>query len=72
MNKEFLVALLEKDIRELELLTEGFEDMDVFPKPILQLARQKAENIIKNLKELENISTKNDIKITDKEKKNYN
>ncbi|VBB45358.1 hypothetical protein TRIP_D300200 [uncultured Paludibacter sp.] len=68
MNKEFLVALLEKDIRELELLTEGFEDLDVFPKPILQLARQKAENIIKNLKELENISTKNDIKITDKEK----
>lgn len=56
MNKEFLVALLEKDIRELELLTEGFEDLEVFPKPILKLARQKAENIIQNLSELENLT----------------
>lgn len=62
MNKEFLVILLEKDIRELELLTEGFEDLDTFPKPILQLARQKAENIIKNLHELENINLKNEVK----------
>ena len=56
MNKDFLVVLLEKDIRELELLTKGFEDLDTFPKPIILLAKQKAENIIKNLEELENIS----------------
>lgn len=63
MNKEFLVVLLEKDIRELELLTEGFETLEIFPKPILQLARQKAENIIKNLEELEKIKIVNELKI---------
>lgn len=49
MNREFLVALLQKDIQELKLLTEGFESMTQFPEPILQLAIQKAENVVKYL-----------------------
>ena len=49
MNKEFLVMLLQKDIHELSLLTEGFERMTVFPEPMLRLAKQKAENIIESL-----------------------
>ncbi|MGC3978683.1 MAG: hypothetical protein QM751_10925 [Paludibacteraceae bacterium] len=58
MNKDFLVVLLEKDIKELELLTEGFADLDSFPKPIIVLAKQKAENIVKNLNELEKLTFK--------------
>ena len=52
MNKEFLVMLLQKDIHELSLLTEGFERMTVFPEPMLRLAKQKAENIIESLQSL--------------------
>ena len=52
MNKEFLVKLLQKDIHELSLLTEGFERMTVFPEPMLRLAKQKAENIIESLQSL--------------------
>lgn len=54
MNKDFLVILLQKDIKELSLLTEGFEKMSEFPKPLLQLATDKAENILNALKELGN------------------
>lgn len=55
MNKDFLVVLLEKDIKELELLTQGFEHLEHFPKPIILLAKQKAESIVKNLEELEKL-----------------
>ncbi len=55
MNKDFLVVLLHKDIRELALLTEGFQGMNTMPAPILQLARQKAESILQNLDELAGI-----------------
>ncbi len=49
MNKDFIVSLLRKDIDELQTLTEGFEQLTVFPEPILRLALQKAENIVKSL-----------------------
>lgn len=52
MNKDFLVLLLQKDIQELGLLTEGFEKLTEFPQPLLTLARQKAENILRSLDEL--------------------
>ena len=54
MNKDFLVVLLQKDIRELSLLTEGFEKMNEFPEPLLRLAKQKAENIRESLESLGN------------------
>lgn len=52
MNKDFIVSLLRKDIDELQTLTEGFEQLTVFPEPILRLAIQKAENITKSLHSL--------------------
>ncbi|MFV0471243.1 MAG: hypothetical protein ACK5L7_04310 [Paludibacteraceae bacterium] len=58
MNKDILIVLIEKDIRELGLLTGGFSDMDLLPKKILQLAVQKGENIVNNLKELEILDRK--------------
>ncbi len=54
MNKDILVLLLQRDIKELSLLTEGFEEMDKFPESLLRLAIGKGENILQSLKELEN------------------
>ncbi len=56
MNKDFLVILMQKDIKELSLLTEGFEKMNEFPEPLLRLAIQKAENIKISLESLGNNS----------------
>ncbi|NLI72639.1 MAG: hypothetical protein GX361_07935 [Bacteroidales bacterium] len=52
MNKDIIVLLLQKDIKELSLLTDGFEKMNEFPEPILRLARNKAENVVDKLNEL--------------------
>lgn len=52
MNKEVIVHLLQKDIKELSLLTDGFEKMSEFPEPILRLAKEKTENILKSLENL--------------------
>ncbi len=52
MNKELIVILLRKDIKELMQLTEGFVEMDRLPQAILELAKMKAENIVNNLNEL--------------------
>lgn len=56
MNKDIIVHLLQQDIKELSQLTDGFDELDEFPKPLLRLAKDKAENIARALKELENIS----------------
>lgn len=45
MNKETLIALIEKDIDELKTLTRGFSQMDRFPQPLLDLAVAKADNL---------------------------
>jgi len=55
MNKDFLVLLLQKDIEELNLLTEGFEKMTEIPTPLLVLARQKADSILISLNGLEEL-----------------
>ena len=55
MNKDFLVLLLQKDIEELNLLTEGFEKMIEIPTPLLVLARQKADSILNSLNGLEEL-----------------
>lgn len=57
MNKDFLVLLLQKDIEELNLLTEGFEKMTEIPSPLLVLARQKADSILISLNGLEELVT---------------
>ncbi|MBP1663846.1 MAG: hypothetical protein H6Q19_986 [Bacteroidetes bacterium] len=53
MNKDIIVLLLKRDIQELNLLTEGFEKLTEFPAPLLLLATQKAENILKSLSQLD-------------------
>lgn len=57
MNKEIIVQLLQRDIRELELLTKGFEELDTFPNALLNLATSKTENIILSLSKLKEFGT---------------
>jgi len=70
MNRKLLVTLLQKNIQELELITQGFMEMTDYPMPIIILAQRKTEDIqlyIKELSELinetitENISSINAI-----------
>lgn len=59
MNRKFIVTLLRKDIKELEMITEGFSEMTEFPKAILHLAQKKADDIqdyIKQLQEIEPVA----------------
>ncbi len=57
MDKEIIVKLLQKDISELAQLTQGFDEMDVLPAVLLQLARQKAATIVENLQLLSKTET---------------
>lgn len=45
MNRKLLVTLLKKSIQELEMITEGFMEMEHYPKAIIQLAQRKTEDI---------------------------
>lgn len=55
MNKETIIALISKDIKDLEVLTQGFSEMDFFPKPLLLLAIDKAKYLTKNIELLSEI-----------------
>lgn len=61
MNKETLIALIEKDIDELKTLTHGFSAMDMFPQPLIDLAVAKADNLHRYLSELPNVSAPNSV-----------
>jgi hypothetical protein len=52
MNKEVLLALIEKDINELSILNKGFSENEVVSATILGLAKTKAENILTGLAQL--------------------
>ena len=56
MNKETLIALIEKDIDELKTLTRGFSELEEFPQPLLDLAASKADSLRNNLLQLPHIS----------------
>lgn len=45
MNRKLLVSLLRRNIEELEMITEGFMEMEEFPTAIVQLAKRKTEDI---------------------------
>ena len=45
MNRKLLVNLLRKSIEELDMITEGFMEMDEYPTVIVQLAKRKTEDI---------------------------
>jgi hypothetical protein len=55
MNRTVIVSLIQKNIDELILLTQGFMEMNEYPRPILDLAQHKTEDIkayIQMLREL--------------------
>lgn len=55
MNRKLLVSLLRKSIEELEMITDGFMEMDEYPKVILQLAKRKTEDIQSIIEQLSEI-----------------
>lgn len=63
MNRKLLVTLLQKNIQELELITQGFMEMTEFPMPIILLAQRKTEDIQLYIKELSEL--KDDVCIAD-------
>jgi hypothetical protein len=52
MNRKLLVTLLRKDIQELDMITEGFMEMNEYPKAIILLAQRKADDIQSYIKQL--------------------
>lgn len=57
MNRKLLVSLLRKNIEELEMITDGFMEIDVYPKMILLLAKRKTEDIQSIIEQLGEIKT---------------
>ena len=52
MERELIVTLLKKNIDDLILLTEGFEEMTVYPRALIHLAQLKTNDIKQYLYEL--------------------
>lgn len=62
MNKETLVILLQKDISELAILSQGFGQMETIPAVLLSLAQQKAMAIVENLNAISSAENTNEQK----------
>ena len=54
MNKDVLVALIAKDVNELQTLTEGLDQMSTIPAPYLRLALDKSKALTANIESLIN------------------
>jgi len=52
MDKKSLIALIYKDLYELKVLTNGFSEMEYFPKTLVDLAVDKTKNIADCLQKL--------------------
>jgi len=63
MNRTLLVTLLRKEIQELDMITEGFMEINEYPKAIILLAQRKTEDIQGYIKQLAEFKTD----ISDKE-----
>ena len=59
MNRELIVTLLRKDIQELDMITEGFMEMAVYPKAIINLALRKSQDIQSYIEQLAEIKPDN-------------
>ena len=66
MNKELLIALIDKDLQELQILTEGFSEMENFPKTLIDLSVDKAKNIVDCLQKLP-LNNKNSVEVPQNE-----
>ena len=52
MSKEVYIALIQKDIKELDVIAQGLYETD-FPSPtVIKLASSKAMDIVNNLQRL--------------------
>lgn len=66
MNRKLLVSLLRKNIEELDLITQGFMEMNEYPLVIIKLAQRKTEDIqsiIEQLAEIKTDSSVNESKV---------
>jgi len=59
MNRTLLVSLLKKNIDELILITEGFMEMSEYPAAIINLAKNKTDDIRSYIDQLEKLKTAN-------------
>jgi len=59
MNRKLIVTLLRKDIQELDMITEGFMEMNEYPTAIIQLAKRKSEDIEDYIKQLSELKPEN-------------
>lgn len=57
MNKDLLIALMQKDLSELNVMLEGIAEWERVPLSISRLALVKAENILSSLHELSELPT---------------
>lgn len=57
MNKDLLIALMQKDLSELNVMLEGIAEWERVPSSISRLALVKAENILSSLHELSELPT---------------
>ncbi len=55
MERKLIVSLLQKNIQELGMITEGFMEMTEYPAAIIQLARNKTKDIFDYITQLEAI-----------------
>lgn len=55
MNRKLIVTLLRKDIQELDMITEGFMEMNEYPKAIINLAQRKVADIESYIQQLGDI-----------------
>lgn len=55
MNRELLVTLIRKNIDELIMLTEGFMEMNTYPASIINLAKNKTDDIWSYINQLGNL-----------------
>lgn len=57
MNRKLIVTLLRKDIQELDMITEGFMEMNEYPTSIIQLAKRKIEDIQVYIEQLSDLKS---------------
>lgn len=65
MSKEMIVTLLRKDIAELSQLTDGFEQLEIFPPVLLRLAESKAMAVLENIKALSELPAKVEVPVVE-------
>ena len=71
MKKDVKIALILKDINELQLLTKGLDEMNSIPEQYLDLAIAKSLSLYENLQQLGNILKDVDVAVElDKSKDN--